>query len=183
MSKIVLYHGTLSLFDAVDITRGKGYKDFGKGFYLTGDRNHAIRLAERNRQIETKRRELLQQPDAAIPMHLYTFEFDADLLASSKFNIREFRDDEIMEWVEFVLTNRATATKAHDYDIVTGATADDDTRLSLQVYRLGGYGDIDSAVAKNALVAALKLDVYPTQTYFGTQRAADTLKLTERVEI
>jgi len=183
MSSIILYHGTLSMFDTVDIAKGKGYKDFGKGFYLTGDKNHATRLVERNRQIEAKRRDLLQQPKIQIPMYLYKYEFDSDLLTRQDFNIRQFRDDEVMEWVEFVLANRATATKSHDYDIVIGATADDDTRLSLHIYRLGGYGDIGSPVAKNALIAALKLNVYPTQTYIGTQRVADMLKFIERVTL
>jgi len=183
MSKITLYHGTLSLFDAVDVSRGKGYKDFGKGFYLTGDKTHATRLAERNKQIEIRRRELLQLPKIEIPMYLYTFEFDMSLLADCKLNVREFMDTEVTEWVEFVLANRVTATKSHDYDIVIGATADDDTRLSLQVYRLGGYGDVNSDVAKNALIAALKVDVYPVQTYFGTQLAADKLVFIERTEI
>jgi len=183
MRKIILYHGTLSLFENVDVTQGKGYKDFGKGFYLTGDKNHAIRLTERNRQIEIKRRELLRLPKATVSMYLYKFEFDTSSLVDIKFRVKEFKGNEVMEWVEFVLANRATATKSHDYDIVVGATADDDTRLSLQIYRLGGYGDVSSDAAKNALVAALKLDVYPQQTYFGTQQAANALELIERVEL
>lgn len=28
-----LYHGTISDFSVVDIRRGKGYKDFGRGFW------------------------------------------------------------------------------------------------------------------------------------------------------
>jgi len=183
MSSTILYHGTLSMFDTVDIAKGKGYKDFGKGFYLTGDKNHAIRLVERNRQIEVKRRELLQQPQSIIPMYLYKYELDADLLTCQDINVRQFHDDEVMEWVEFVLANRATATKSHDYDIVMGATADDDTRLSLQIYRLGGYGNVGSTIAKNALIAALKLNVYPTQIYIGTQRVADVLKFIERMTL
>jgi len=183
MSKMVLYHGTLSQFDTVDVARGKGYKDFGKGFYLTADKNHAIKLVKRNRQIAIKRRELLQLPKINILMYLYKFELDMKLLIDPRFKVREFRDNEIMEWVEFVLENRANATKSHDYDIVIGATADDDTRLSLQIYRIGGYGDVNSEIAKNALVAALKLDVYPRQIYFGTPTAADELEFIERVAI
>lgn len=30
-----LYHGTISLFDEIDVDAGRGYKDFGKGFYAT----------------------------------------------------------------------------------------------------------------------------------------------------
>lgn len=30
-----LYHGTIYDFDEIDVSVGKGYKDFGKGFYAT----------------------------------------------------------------------------------------------------------------------------------------------------
>ena len=28
-----LYHGTIYDFEEIDVSAGKGYKDFGKGFY------------------------------------------------------------------------------------------------------------------------------------------------------
>ena len=40
-----LYHGSLSAFDEIDLSAGKGYKDFGKGFYATAVEKHAERLA------------------------------------------------------------------------------------------------------------------------------------------
>ena len=30
---IIVYHGSTSLIDKIDVTRGKPYKDFGRGFY------------------------------------------------------------------------------------------------------------------------------------------------------
>lgn len=32
---ITLYHGTVSLFDVIDINKSENYRDFGKGFYTT----------------------------------------------------------------------------------------------------------------------------------------------------
>lgn len=32
-----LYRGTIYEFDNIDVSVGKGYKDFGKGFYATAD--------------------------------------------------------------------------------------------------------------------------------------------------
>lgn len=32
-----LYHGTTEKFDIIDQSQGKGYKDFGKGFYATAN--------------------------------------------------------------------------------------------------------------------------------------------------
>ena len=42
-----LYHGTIYEFDEIDVTAGKGYKDFGKGFYATAVPMHAEKLAKR----------------------------------------------------------------------------------------------------------------------------------------
>ncbi|MBW9158412.1 DUF3990 domain-containing protein [Clostridium tagluense] len=46
-----LYHGSITKFDEIDIFKGKGYKDFGQGFYTTGVKEHAVRLAKRNKRI------------------------------------------------------------------------------------------------------------------------------------
>ena len=44
-----LYHGTIFLFDEIDVNEGRGYKDFGKGFYATAVPVHAERIAIRNK--------------------------------------------------------------------------------------------------------------------------------------
>lgn len=46
-----LYHGTVYDIDEIDVTKGKGYKDFGKGFYATSIRSHADNIARRNKRI------------------------------------------------------------------------------------------------------------------------------------
>ena len=55
-----LYHGTIYEFDSIDVTVGKGYKDFGKGFYATTIPSHAERLAIRNKIIAEKRQSFLK---------------------------------------------------------------------------------------------------------------------------
>lgn len=42
-----LYHGSTYLFTEIDVDRGKGYKDFGRGFYATAVKEHAENLAKR----------------------------------------------------------------------------------------------------------------------------------------
>ena len=39
-----LYHGTIYDFEEIDVSAGKGYKDFGKGFYATAVPSHAENL-------------------------------------------------------------------------------------------------------------------------------------------
>ena len=46
-----LYHGTIYDITEIDVTRGKGYKDFGKGFYATPVKSHAENMARRNKRI------------------------------------------------------------------------------------------------------------------------------------
>ena len=40
--KYVLYHGTIATIEKIDISQGKGRKDFGKGFYMAVTRSQAI---------------------------------------------------------------------------------------------------------------------------------------------
>ena len=40
-----LYHGSNTDIDTIDLDQGSQYKDFGKGFYLTPDKETAIRMA------------------------------------------------------------------------------------------------------------------------------------------
>ena len=180
MNILTLYHGTASDFDEEDVTRGKGYKDFGKGFYLTGDKEHAIRMAKRVRIIEIAKRKRMNVQDADVSAYVYEHQLDFDLLKNSQFNIKEFCNGDVIEWVDFVLANRQSPNKTHDYDVVIGATADDDTRISLDTYRMGAYGKVGSDTAKQALVPALELDVFPKQTFIATQGVADMLKLVQK---
>ena len=47
ISHSIVYHGTTSLFDQIDVSKGKPYKDFGKGFYVTKSKPHVAKLALR----------------------------------------------------------------------------------------------------------------------------------------
>ena len=46
-----LYHGTNQDIETIDLTRGMRHKDFGKGFYLTPDKNTAIRMAQKKARL------------------------------------------------------------------------------------------------------------------------------------
>ena len=47
-----LYHGTTHDFTEIDVMKGKPFKDFGQGFYLTEIYEHARNIAVRNRRTE-----------------------------------------------------------------------------------------------------------------------------------
>ena len=40
----ILYHGSATLFDKIDVTKGRPRKDFGKGFYLSESKTQALKV-------------------------------------------------------------------------------------------------------------------------------------------
>ena len=184
MSVIRLYHGSICLFENIDVSKGKPYKDFGVGFYTADRKKQAIDLVMRNKALEKKRRERLNKP-TNISIYLYVYELDVNVLEYDWLKVKRFVNDDRgkIEWLDFVLANRNSKDKTHDYDIVIGATADDDTRFVIDNYLDGIYGEVISDKAKNRLYEELEVMNLSTQYYFSTNRAASHLKLIERVNI
>jgi hypothetical protein len=175
---IALYHGTIYEFDKIDVTEGKGNKDFGRGFYTSRDIRHAERLASRNKSIEEERYALRGVKKNVKPW-LYTFDFNLDDLAA--LNVKEFAAAD-REWMRFVVLNRESKSKLkqHEYDIVIGPTANDNTRAAIQTVLPLTKGQIMTDKAIDALIALIEPANLPWQFFFGTQRAADLLCLNER---
>ena len=48
---MTLYHGTNEDIVSIDLTKGLRFKDFGKGFYLTPDKNTAVRMAQKKARL------------------------------------------------------------------------------------------------------------------------------------
>lgn len=42
---MILYHGTTVNIDKIDLQKSKPNKDFGKGFYLSADKDQAMAMA------------------------------------------------------------------------------------------------------------------------------------------
>jgi len=97
---ITVYHGTTSVIDVIDVDKGKPYKDFGRGFYVTESRNHASSLALRNKRIEAERF------GNYCEAYLYTYEMSLSEL--SGFEIKEFQNADF-EWLQFVFSNNDAA--------------------------------------------------------------------------
>jgi len=174
---ITLYHGTTHDFAEIDVGRGKPFKDFGQGFYLTAVRGHAVNLALRNRCIEENR--LAVSGDMRkLPVYLYTYEFDPR--GADKLNVKRF-DAADREWLKFVIVNRSNQTRQHSFDIVIGPTANDDTRTSIRAVMSTANGEILSDDALNFLLKLLKPDNLPTQYFFGTERAVKLLDFKGRI--
>jgi hypothetical protein len=170
-SIITLYHGTTYDFNEIDVRRGKPFKDFGQGFYATQSRESAVNMALRNRDIEL-RRFFRRGLTGKVTPWLYTFELDSNKLKS--LNVKRF-DNADKEWVRFVVLNRMSETPQHDYDVVIGATANDVTSRSAQLYMAGEYGDVDSDDAIEFFLRRIQPERLPRQFFFGTQRSVNLL--------
>jgi hypothetical protein len=171
---IKIYHGFTYFFETIDVAKGKPYKDFGRGFYVTHRQSHVESLAKRNRQIESKKGNINCQA------YLYTFDFDESNI--SKFKTKIFKQADI-EWLKFVIANRKVRERNHNFDIVMGPTADDETMAVINVYLEGMYGYIGSDDALDILLKFIKPDVLPYQICFSTNAAAVLLTKKEEVKI
>lgn len=158
---MTLYHGTNAGIESIDLTKGIRYKDFGQGFYLTPDRQTAVRMAQK------KARLFGGEPT------LITYEMD-DAALQSDLKVKFFPEQASVEWFLFVDANRdrKNATPVHDYDIVVGPIANDGVVLQLTNYHEGIYTPEQAA--------QLLQDKYLDQQYFfGTERAPHFLHKTQ----
>ena len=101
MAKMTVYHGGYEPVSDPETRIGRNTKDFGAGFYCTIIKEQAERWARRyNSKI----------------VSIYDVRLNSDL------KIKDFREMS-EEWLDFIVDCRSG--KAHDYDIVIGAMADD----------------------------------------------------------
>lgn len=63
----------------------------------------------------------------------------------------------------------------HDYDVVIGPTADDNTNRALKFYYDGAYGNPSTDEAKKMLLHVLEVDKLGMQFYVSAQGVADRL--------
>ena len=110
---MTLYHGTNADIELIDLTKGMRHKDFGKGFYVTPDKNTAIRMAQKKARLF-----------GGVPT-LITYELDPVALQSD-LKVKVFPEKACVEWFLFVDANRDkdTINPIHDFDIVIGPIAD-----------------------------------------------------------
>lgn len=174
---IQLYHGTTEEFDVIDPSQGKGYKDFGKGFYATARKEHAESIARRNKKIRiAKQNKLLQRNPNLKKMTFNAYRYN--LIFSEKIdglNVKIFKTADL-EWVRFILMNRKSEITSHSYDIVIGPTADEETTTIINQYEpeLIKHNYDDEILLK--LIADLKPEKLPKQYFFANQKAVDTLR-------
>jgi len=155
---MILYHGSNVAIDAIDLAQSRPGKDFGRGFYLSTDRQQAIEMAE------SKVAFLGGEPTVT------AFEFDETILTSGALKIKIF-DAYTEEWAKFVYDNREnfTDTPIHDYDIIYGPIANDRVGAQIRNFKNGSI-DLDELLRRIKFLNGITF-----QYFFGTQAAIQTL--------
>lgn len=155
-----LYHGSNILISHPDLTKGKPYKDFGRGFYLSDSFEQAMSMGERV---------VSRSLDKTSPV-VSTFEFDESVMFDGSLKVKRF-DSYTEEWAEFVLKNRnrKITQPVHSYDIVYGPIADDTIVRQMRRFELGDI-TIDELMRQLQYPQGLTF-----QYFFGSERALQRL--------
>ena len=154
------YHGSNQKIEVPDLVHSKPFKDFGRGFYLSPNKQQAWDMAfQKVSQTKEGKAEVTE------------FLFDEIAMTAGELKVLNYPDYS-EEWALFVLNNRDKNAQhpTHDYDIVYGPIADDGVTFQLRRYEGG-------VISLPKLVEELKYAKGITfQYFFGTERALQQLK-------
>lgn len=155
---MILFHGTNTDIETIDLSRSLNHKDFGKGFYLTDSRDTAMRMAIKKARLFGGQATLI------------SYEFDESALQSD-LKVKVFPKKATVEWFVFVDANRDRENKQpiHDFDIIVGPIADDGVVLQITRYRENIYSAEQAA-------KGLQDKFLDQQYYFGSEKALRYLK-------
>lgn len=155
---MILYHGSNVTIDKIDLRRSKPYKDFGRGFYLSAEKEQALKLA-------TFRALAL----GGTPL-ISAFEFDEACLYDGSLSYLSF-EAYTEDWANFIFRNRNEADNfQHEYDVIYGPIAND--RVGFQIQKLE-----DGSIDMEEFLCRIKYFKGVTyQYFFGTERAISYLR-------
>ena len=150
-------YGTCFEFEKIDLNKSHNRRDFGKGFYTT-----VLRLQSKEWAYRLSLREKKDK------YYVYEFLFEEE----SALKVKRF-DTLNEEWLEFIKLNRSEGGLQHDYDVVIGPVADDNTMETVQLY-------IASILTAHEAVERLRYNQVNNQVSFHTEKALKCLKLVRR---
>ncbi len=156
---IHLYHGSTVSIEHIDLSKSRPNKDFGRGFYLSADRQQAWRMGEFKAFTE-----------GGEPV-MNEYLFDESLLSSDELRVLTF-EGYTPEWAEFIFLNRnnKTGKPAHDYDIVYGPIANDRVGVQIGKYEAGDI-TLDQFLHNLKYMKGVTF-----QYFFGTEHAISKLR-------
>ena len=141
-----LYHAGLSVIEYPDVTRGRSNADFGRGFYLTTEREFALGWS--------------RWRDGS-KVRINAYELDVEGLV-----VHEFERD--VAWFDYIFSNRNGAADTLSADVVMGPIANDTIFDTLGVITSG-------LLTPEQSLALLMVGPTYRQVALKTERAASRL--------
>lgn len=170
---MVLYHGSYAEVITPDIGKCRAGKDFGKGFYVTTDKNQAKRFVK-NALLKAK-------SEGLIPGNrYYGFVCAYHYSEIKQFEVFQFSDMD-RSWLHCVVAHRRNRSlpgerkKWMQYDVIGGKIANDFTNAVITTYLNGGYGEVGSESADQIAIGLLEPDKLKDQYCFRTATALKNL--------
>ena len=176
-----LYHGSYAPVPSIDLAFGEEGKDFGKGFYVTTDKEQAvsfIRLSVRKAIAAGK------VPPQTSSGFLSVYRFHA----ADKQLQYEFETTN-RQWLQFVAGNRLRdfsgirspeqLLQILESNVIGGKIANDATNRVLVTYMAGTLGDMNDEDLIRLTVKRLKPEVLKDQWCFKTTLAVSCLETVE----
>ena len=168
---MILYHGSYSCFDKIDLGKGRKYKDFGQGFYTT--------------KIETQARQWAKNMSARFgSVYGYVSIYECDENSFKSLNYLKF-DMPTEEWAYFIMNNRNNEftdsetqinNQKNQFDIVEGPVANDTIAVVLDQFMM-------NMKSGTALVEALEYKNLNHQISFHTEKGISLLNKVEHYEV
>lgn len=163
---MLLYHGSNTNIQCIDLAMCRPYKDFGRGFYLTVLEEQAEKMAKRVARIY-----------GGTPF-INIFELQDSFAETSNLVIKDFGENTSKEWAQFIMNNRSRTF--HDYaspacnldnkyDIVIGPIADDAMTTLFRQYENG-------LISFETMASGIVYKQTTNQYSFHTERAIALLK-------
>ncbi|MBR4970723.1 MAG: DUF3990 domain-containing protein [Paludibacteraceae bacterium] len=155
---MILYHGSNVQIERIELEKSKPFKDFGRGFYLSPDRQQAEKMA------------IFRSKVLGNAPIVTEFSFDERKLFDGTLRFLSF-DSYTEEWAKFVLKNREESDSFQDdYDVIYGPIAND--RIGLQIHKL-----MEKSIDMQEFLHRIKYFKGVTyQYFFGTDCAISYLK-------
>ena len=155
---MILYHGSFIEINKPDLKHSRPNVDFGKGFYTTILKSQSKEWAYRL-SLREKRKDY------------YVYEFLFEEVPALKVKRFERLNE---EWLEFIKKNRSKGGLQHDYDVVIGPVADDNTMETVQLY-------MANILTAEEAVERLRYNKVNNQVSFHTEKALQYVQLVRRV--
>ncbi len=178
---IILYHGSYTKIEKIDLSKCQQGKDFGSGFYLSTDYNQAKKFIRTSIAKAVKNKIILENTNTGF---ISNFKF-SEIAAVKMF---EFKKTD-KNWLHFVAGNRCKGIfedelkKYESYDIISGKIANDATNRVITAYLNGVYGQIGSSFADRTAIELLLPNKLTNQVCFRTEKSLYCLSFLQAEKI